>query len=39
MRNADIIDLFDRVPVGTWVEIVAPAAVIQAAASGAAQAS
>jgi lipoprotein-anchoring transpeptidase ErfK/SrfK len=24
MRNADIIDLFDRVPVGTVVEIVAP---------------
>jgi len=33
MRNADIIDLFDRVPVGTRVEIVAPAE-IEATASG-----
>ena len=39
MRNADIIDLFERVAVGTRVEIDAPAAVIQATASGAGQAS
>lgn len=39
MRNIDIIDLFERVPIGTRVEIVAPAAAIQAAASGVARAS
>jgi lipoprotein-anchoring transpeptidase ErfK/SrfK len=32
MRNVDIIDLFDRVPVGTPVEIVAPAVVADTAA-------